>query len=378
MIGNVKSENGAWKFFVNGKFMLEKRQKVGVAISGGVDSSVAAFLLKQKGYDIFGLFARLWENKDNNSKHENFCCSGQAENDAEKVCRKLDIPFFVVDLKFPFKKKVVDNFLLEYNAGRTPNPCVRCNQFVKFGEFLEKAKELGADRLATGHYARIMKKNNKFGLYKAKDKKKDQSYFLYRLNQNQLKKILFPVGDLKKKKVRKIAEKNNLGTSKKKESQEVCFVPDNDLQSFFAQYLNLEPGKIKDIDSKKVLGRHKGLALYTVGQRKGIGLAGGPYFAAELDKKNNILWVTKNSDHKKLKVDKLILNDIHWIDKDQSFDIPLRATAKIRYASPEIKVLISRKDDKYLIKFKKTQWAPTPGQSIVFWKAKEVLGGEII
>jgi len=355
--------------------MEQTVKKIAVAMSGGVDSSVAAFLLKQKGYDVFGVFAKFWAEEEGEKVRENVCCSKEARDDAKRVCDKLGIPFYTVNLESPFKEKVVDNFLLEYNEGQTPNPCVRCNQFIKFGQLLEKAEKLGASHLATGHYAQIKQAGDQFSLIRGKDKEKDQSYFLYRLNQKQLSRILFPVGHLKKKKVRKIAEKNNLATASKKESQEVCFVPSGDLQDFLARYLDLKPGEIKDIDSKKVLGEHKGLAMYTIGQRKGIGLADGPYFVVRLDKENNVLWVTKNAEHSQLKLESLRLKNIHWIN---NVDLPVKATAKIRYGSPETSVLISKQDDQYLIKFKKSQWAVTPGQSIVFWKGKEVLGGSVI
>ncbi len=352
--------------------------KIAVAMSGGVDSSVAAFLLKQKGYDVFGVFAKFWAEEDGEKIRENICCSKQARDDAKRVCDKLNIPFYTINLESSFKEKVVDNFLLEYNESRTPNPCVRCNQFIKFGQLLEKVEKLGATHLATGHYAQVKQTRGQYRLLRGRDNEKDQSYFLYRLNQDQLSKVLFPVGHLKKKKVRKIAQKNNLPVASKKESQEVCFVPSGDLQDFLARYLDLKPGEIKDVDLKKVLGEHKGLAMYTIGQRKGIGLAGGPYFVVQLDKENNILWVTKNQDHEKLKMDKLVLNKIDWIVGTQNLAFPLKATAKIRYGSPETPVLISKKDNKYLIQFKKPQWAVTPGQSIVFWKGKEVLGGGVI
>ncbi|MFZ5365317.1 MAG: tRNA 2-thiouridine(34) synthase MnmA [Patescibacteria group bacterium] len=358
--------------------MSQLSTKIAVAMSGGVDSSVAALILKQKGYDVFGVFAKFWAREDGEDARENICCSKESRDDAKRVCDKLGIPFYTVNLESPFKEKVVDNFLLEYNEGRTPNPCVRCNQFIKFGELLQKVEKLGASHLATGHYAQVKQTRGQYRLLRGRDKEKDQSYFLCRLNQDQLSKIMFPVGHLTKSKVRKIAAKNNLPTASKKESQEVCFIPSGDLQDFLAQYLDLEPGEIKDIDSKEVLGEHKGLAMYTIGQRKGIGLAGGPYFAVELDKKKNVLWVTKNQDHEKLKIDKLVLKNINWIVDSQDFAFPIKCTARVRYASTETPVKIFKTDDEYLIEFKKTQWAVTPGQSIVFWKGKEVLGGGVI
>ncbi|HUT22013.1 MAG TPA: tRNA 2-thiouridine(34) synthase MnmA [Candidatus Bipolaricaulota bacterium] len=354
------------------------KPKIAVALSGGVDSSVAAFLLKKKGYDVFGVFAKFWSKEDGEKVRENICCSKESRDDAKRVCDMLGIPFYVVNLQMPFKEKVVDNFLLEYNAGKTPNPCVRCNQFIKFGELLDKVEKLGATHLATGHYSQVKKKGDQYHLYKGKDKEKDQSYFLYRLNQKQLSKIMFPVGHLTKPKVRKIAAKNGLPTAAKRESQEVCFVPSGDLQEFLADYLELKPGEIKDIDSKKVLGEHKGLALYTIGQRKGIGLAGGPYFVVEKDDKDNVLYVTKDKNHEKLKFERLKLKNIQWLAGTRDGAFPLKCTAKIRYASPETAVVISKDKDGYFVEFKKPQWAVTPGQSIVFWKGKEVLGGTVI
>lgn len=299
-----------------------KKVKIVIAMSGGIDSSVSAALLKRAGFDVIGVFMRFWlapRSLGEGGSGYNRCCSSEAERRARLVAKKLGIRFYVFDFEKEFKKRVVDYFLREYKSGRTPNPCVVCNKEIKFGLLIEKALKIGADYIATGHYARLstnnefttnkrinelrMKNNiRKFGnsqeicysLMMAKYKEKDQSYFLWKLNQKQLSRVIFPVGELKKSEVKKLAEKFDLPISldKYKESQEICFVPDN-VNTFLKKHLKVKPGKIVDSEGK-ALGSHQGLALYTIGQRKGIGLSGGPYYVAGKDLKKNRLVATKN------------------------------------------------------------------------------------
>jgi tRNA-specific 2-thiouridylase len=353
----------------------EKRnKKVIVAISGGVDSSVAAALLKRAGFQVSGVFMRLND------------FSSAAEKRARKVAGILKIPLYVLDLRKEFKKRIIDYFLKEYKAGRTPNPCVICNKEIKFGLFIEKALKSGADFVATGHYARLQ--NNR--LLKGKDKNKDQSYFLWRLNRKQLKRILFPVGNYAKTETRRMARRFKLPVFEAPESREICFIR-TDIDDFLKKHLKERPGSITGEEDKssssplrfarvnkegRILGRHQGLWFYTIGQRKGIGLAGGPYYVLNKNMKNNLLIVTKN--RRDLYKKELIARDVNWVSGEKQ-KLLLKANVKIRYRSKAVPALIYKiRDTKYKIKFKKPQRAITPGQSVVFYKGQEVLGGGII
>lgn len=354
--------------------MKSQNIKVAVGMSGGVDSSVAAALLKKQGYDVFGVFFHFWGEKINGQARENICCSLESQEDARRVANKLGIKFYTINLEPTFKEKVVEDFIAEYQAGKTPNPCVRCNQFIKFGEALTKVRALGADYLATGHYCQIKKSGDKFFLLKGKDKEKDQTYFLYRLNQKQLSQILFPVGHLKKKQVRKIATKFDLPTAGKRESQEVCFIPDGDVHAFLQRYLKMFKGEIKNIADEKVIGTHEGLAQYTIGQRKGIGLPGGPWFVVSLDTKKNILWVT--NDRKNLLISECGLSQINWLSDAPK--LPIKVNCKVRYSSSEVRAVVYLDKKKMKLKFNQPQLAVTPGQSAVFYRGKRCLGGAVI
>ena len=376
--------------------MTTKNKKVVVAMSGGVDSSIAAALLKKAGFDVIGVFMIFWSEKAKTQRW-NRCCSPGAQMKAREVAKKLNIPFYVLDLQKEFKEKIVDYFLKGIKEGITPNPCVECNRFIKFGILLEKAKAFGADFIATGHYARkreLKIKNEKLKIYKllkAKDKEKDQSYFLWRLTQDQLKHIIFPLGDLTKEEVKRLAKKFKLPVLNISESQEICFVSTT-LEDFLKKYLKPKPGKIIDKEGK-ILGEHKGLIFYTIGQRKGIGLSGGPYYVLEKDTKNNLLIVTKNE--KDLYKKELIAKEVNWISGKPP-EFPIRVKAKIRYlhepasatvfsfSSPPLLSSPSlREGEEYRrgwvkVVFDKPQRAITPGQSVVFYKRNEVLGGGII
>jgi len=355
-------------------------KKIVCAISGGLDSAVAAALLKRDQFNVIGVFLKFWSESEGAGK-ENRCCSSESEIRARKVAEILKIPFYVFDFSREFKRKIVERFLGDYKKGLTPNPCVVCNKEIKFGLLLEKTLKIKADFIATGHYAR--KKENflnsssdigKFSLLKAKDKEKDQSYFLWMLNQEQLKRILFPIGDYKRSEVEGLARKFKLPVLKAKKSVEICFV-EKTVNDFLSKYLKEKPGKIID-NQGKILGEHKGLWFYTIGQRKGIGLSGGPFWVIGKDLKRNILIVTKNE--KDLLKKELIFKDVNWISGKEP-KLPLKIKAKIRYRHRPASAMIYKLKDKiYHLKFLKPQRAITPGQSVVFYKKNQVIGGGII
>jgi tRNA-specific 2-thiouridylase len=352
-----------------------KNKKIIVAMSGGVDSSVAAALLKRAAFEVSGVFMRLND------------FSSQAEKRARKVAKFLKIPFYVFDFRKEFKKRIIDDFLKGYKKGTTPNPCVICNKEIKFGLLLEKSLALDADFVAAGHYARLRRAGQNFKLLRAKDKNKDQSYFLWRLNQKQLKRILFPVGDYTRKEVELMARKFRLPVLSAKKSVEICFIP-NTINDFLKKYLKEKAGPIVEqvhYGVKKIIGQHRGLWFYTIGQRKGIKLSGGPYYVIAKDFKKNILIVSKNK--KDLARKELVAKNINWIHPVKcrgaaiSRDARLfnRVKAKIRYRhEAALATIYKMQSKKYKILFTKLQRAITPGQSVVFYKGKELLGGGII
>ena len=452
----------------------EPRRRVIVAMSGGIDSSVAAALLKKaatpkdfkkifgrpapkgfRGFEVVGVFMKFWSEPfgsstriyaDSNAdlrRYENRCCSMEAEDRARKVASKLGILFYVLNVEKEFKKKVVDYFIKEYEAGRTPNPCVVCNKEIKFKVLLEKALELNADFVSTGHYARLKKEGEIYRLLRARDKEKDQSYFLWQLQQQELKKILFPIGNYTKPEVRALAKKFGLPMASVPESMEVCFVLTS-LGKFLKKYIKTKPGRIVDAEGR-VLGTHQGLPFYTIGQRKGIGLSGGPFFVLDKDTKKNLLIVTQNE--KDLYKKEIVVKDVNWIRapstqcasvldraqirahnklcaqpstkfcalefcalvSDKFPKLPLKVKAKIRYhhraasatiyhlksnmASPSVArpsaatpasglesaIPVAKSHlGIYNLIFNKPQKAVTPGQSVVFYRGEEVLGGGII
>ncbi len=328
------------------KKTMSKNNKVIVAMSGGVDSSVAAALLKRDGFNVIGVFLKLWPGFDGKK--------------AQEAAKKLGIDFYILDFQKEFKKKVVDYFIKEYKLGRTPNPCVVCNKEIKFELLFQK---IPGDFLATGHYVRL--KNGR--LFKAKDKNKDQSYFLWQLNQKQLSRVLFPVGGYTKPQVRALARKFKLLVLDIRESQEICFIQTS-LNDFLKKYIKPKPGRIVDKEGRKI-GEHPGLCFYTIGQRKGTRLSAGPYYVLDKDTKKNVLIVTKNE--RDLYKKELIVKDVNWISKKK---LPLKVMAKIRYRHK----LASAVVDKNKVIFTKPQRAITPGQSAVFYKGQELLGGGII
>ncbi|MFA6254578.1 MAG: tRNA 2-thiouridine(34) synthase MnmA [Patescibacteria group bacterium] len=360
---------------------LNKGKKIAIAMSGGVDSSVAAALLKQQGYDCIGIFLKFWT--ETKTDIENKCCSADAYNDARRVANKIGFPLYTLNFQQPFKKTVVDDWLRKHRQGLTPNPCIRCNQFIKFDLLLRKAKMLGCDYLATGHYAEIRKQkseNRNLSLISglcflktAKDKQKDQSYFLYTLTQNQLKHLLFPLGNLTKTEVRAIAKKLKLPVYQKAESQEICFIPEKTHYPFLKRHLKLKPGPIKNL-AGKALGQHDGLPLYTLGQRQGIKIGGiGPFYVVKLDYKTNTLFVSNNRDDKLLYTKKFKIKELNWIlgqppKKSEKFGV------KIRYQAKTIPCTIN----KNIVTLKIPQRAIMPGQSAVFYQGQTVLGGGVI
>ncbi len=371
-------------------------KKVVVAMSGGIDSSVAATLLKERDFDVIGIFMKFWSEPGVEGAW-NRCCSPEAEAKARWVAKSLGIPFYVFNVEKEFKKRIVDYFLTEYKAGRTPNPCVVCNKEIKFGLLLEKALVLDADFVATGHYARVVdvdvrrqhKQNQRIKLLKllkGRDKNKDQSYFLWMLSQNQLRRILFPVGDYTKDKVRNLAKRFNLPVLDIPESMEICFIRTT-LNDFLARHLQSKPGPIicamSNIAHKgekwKVIGKHKGLPFYTIGQRKGIELPGGPFYVVGKDLKKNTLIVTPFFNDKKLYSKSLITKNVNWLSGREP-KLPLKIKAQIRYGHKAVTATIIKKlkGGKIELVFSRPQRAITPGQSVVFYQGDEIVGGGII
>lgn len=367
-------------------------KKVVIAMSGGIDSSVAAALLKRAGFNLIGVFMKFWSEpeKDGLIGAWNRCCSPEAESRARKVAKILKIPFYVFNFEKEFKKRVVDYFLAGYKKGITPNPCVVCNKEIKFGLLLDKALKLDVDFIATGHYARCVEvKPRQFKLIKGKDKNKDQSYFLWQLNQKQLKRILFPIGDYTKDEVRVLAKKFKLPVLGIPESQEICFVQTT-LNDFLSRYIKSKPGPILTTEGKKI-GRHRGLPFYTIGQRKRIELPSGPFYVIAKDLKKNVLIVTPFFNDKKLYNKSLITKNVNWISGEEP-KLPLKIKAQIRYGHKAVSAIITQKlkSNSYELIFRTYQRAITPGQSVVFYsprssqkamvwgKGQELLGGGII
>lgn len=355
----------------------KRNTRVVIGMSGGVDSSVAALLLKQQGYDVIGIFMKNWDDTD----EFGHCTADADAEDVRQVCQQIDIPFYTVNFEEEYSDKVFDYFLDEYRKGRTPNPDVMCNREIKFGEFLQKALELGADYLATGHYARVEHIDGKYRLLRSADTNKDQTYFLNQLNQYQLSKTMFPLGSLTKPEVRKIAHEAGLATASKKDSTGICFIGERNFKEFLSQYLPAQPGEIRTLDGE-LKGRHDGLMYYTFGQRQGLGIGGSgtgePWFVADKDLKNNILYVVQGGDHPALFSHGLIAQDVSWIDGEEPQEA-LTCTAKFRYRQPDQEVTVTKQEDgSYLVRFAKPQKAITPGQAVVFYDGEQCLGGGTI
>ena len=353
---------------------INPKNKITVALSGGVDSAVSAALIVEQGFDVTGVFMKNWSGEDFSLNSD--CPWEVDQNDAENVCTTLSIPFKSVNFEKQYRDIVVKYFFEEYSKGRTPNPDVLCNKEIKFKLFLQYATESGADLIATGHYARIGENGNDFQLLKGIDQNKDQSYFLHRLNQEQLSKSLFPIGDLQKTEVRKLAEKFKLPNSKKKDSQGICFIGKIDVQDFLRENITVKIGDIVGIDSNEIIGNHDGVMFYTIGQREGIGIggAGMPYYVVSKDSGKNILYVAKGKDNPALYTNTVKFEDIHWINP--SDEAGKNISASIRYRHKPSRGVINLSNSEFL--FDEPQRAITPGQSIVFYDNDICLGGAII
>ena len=347
------------------------KKKVAVAMSGGVDSSLCAALLQEQGYEVLGITMRLSDD----SREMNGVSS--AATDARRVADFLGIEHVVADFRTLFSDKVVDYFLTEYLTARTPNPCVICNRFLKFGELLSFAREKGADFLATGHYVRIEKEEDgSFALKKGRDEKKDQSYVLYRLPREILSHILFPLGSYRKEETRALARKLSLPVANKAESQEICFVPEDDYKAYLSQHRPncFRAGDIVDMQGQ-ILGQHRGLPFYTIGQRKGLGIAAvHPLYVIALDEANNRVIVGKNEE---LYASSLFASDVNWLMEEPTREISVHA--KIRYGSREVQAnVLPLKDRAVKVSFLEPQRAVTPGQSVVFYSGERLVGGATI
>lgn len=354
-------------------------KKVVIGMSGGVDSSVAALLLKEQGYEVIGLFMRNWDSSLNNDISgnptiNNYICPQEEDyNDAKLVCEKLGIPLFRVDFVKEYWDYVFTYFLEELKKGRTPNPDIMCNKYIKFDMFAQEAKKLGADFIATGHYART--KDGR--LFKSVDENKDQTYFLSQVSKEQLKNVLFPIGELTKEEVRKIALENDLVTAKKKDSTGICFIGERNFSKFLTNYLPNIPGDIINIETNEVIGKHIGLMYYTIGQRKGLNLGGNEdkMFAVGKDLDKNILYVAPGSDNEYLYSDQAIIENINFISEDR----PSSCKAKFRHRSKEHDVVINYLENgDVLVKFENKVKSVTPGQACVFYTDNECIGGGII
>lgn len=362
---------------MNGEIMQKK--KVVVGMSGGVDSSVAAYLLLEQGYEVIGVTMQIWQDETNEDIQDNGgCCGLSAVDDARRVANSLAIPYYVMNFKKEFAKQVIDYFVDEYFAGRTPNPCIACNRYVKWESLLDRSLKLGADFIATGHYARIIQlENGRFALKCSATDKKDQTYALYNLTQEQLKRTLMPVGEYTKEEIREIASKINLRVANKKDSQEICFVEDNDYGRFIQEYTgkSFEPGNFVDLNGK-IIGKHKGIIHYTVGQRKGLNLAlGKPAFVIAIHPEENEVVIGDNSD---VFANEVIANRVNWMSIEH-LNSSVRCSGKIRYNQQAAPCEVSLIDqDTIKVVFDEPQRAITPGQALVLYDGSIVMGGGTI
>ncbi len=348
-----------------------------IAMSGGVDSSVAALLMKEDGYECIGCTMKLYANEDINICDDHTCCSLDDVEDAKAVARRLDMPHHTFNFQDKFRNVVIDNFIDNYEHGMTPNPCIQCNKYMKFDELYRRGQILGCDKIVTGHYVRIRKSDNGYQLLKAKDITKDQSYVLYNMTQEELAHTSFPLGELTKEQVRKIAEENDFINANKPDSQDICFVPDGDYVSTLKRYTGkeYEPGDFVDMDGN-VLGKHKGIVGYTIGQRKGLGISAAyPLYVVKLDVKNNKVILGKNED---LFSKYVSVKNINWIDPtDDRVEFDCKAKVRYRMIEQDCHVTRTGKDTAKIV-FNEPQRAITPGQAAVFYDGEVVLGGGTI
>lgn len=354
-------------------------KKVVVGLSGGVDSSVAAYLLKKKGYDVIGVTMQIWQEEEQEFQEENGgCCGLSAVDDARRVAQILDIPYYVMNFRKEFKEKVIDYFNEEYLQGRTPNPCIACNRYVKWESLLKRSLDIGADYIATGHYARVERlPNGRYAIRNSVTAKKDQTYALYNLTQEQLSRTLMPVGEYTKEEIRQIAQEAGLPVAHKKDSQEICFVPDNDYAKFIEESTGkkIEEGNYV-LENGTVIGKHKGIIHYTIGQRKGLNLSmGHPVFVTEIKPDSNEVVIGENED---LFVTDLVCDRVNFMAIDH-LEEGKEFTAKIRYNHPGAAcTLEDLGEGKVKVLFREPQRAVTPGQAVVFYQGEYVAGGGII
>ena len=355
------------------------REKIIVGMSGGVDSSVSALLLIEQGYEVEGLFMKNWEEDDT----QEYCSAGVDLADAKQVCQKLDIPLHTVNFSSEYWDNVFEFFLQEYRAGRTPNPDIMCNKEIKFKAFLDHAQTLGACKIATGHYVRSRTVDNQTQLLRGLDRNKDQSYFLYALDQSQISQALFPVGELDKPEVRKIAEKHGFTTYNKKDSTGICFIGERKFKDFLQRFIPAQPGKIESL-SGEPLGEHSGLMYYTIGQRQGLGIGGTeqgseePWYVVEKRMDTNKLMVTQGKDHPSLLHKHCRISGLHWINPiDTSKRV--NGQAKTRYRQTDQNCQITHiENDMAIVEFENSQRAITPGQALVIYRDEVCLGGATI
>lgn len=348
--------------------------RVVVGMSGGVDSSVAALVLKEAGHEVIGVFMKNWDEVDENG----ICTADVDYEDVRRVCDQIGIPYYSVNFEQEYWDRVFVYFLDEYKKGRTPNPDVMCNKEIKFKAFLDKALQLDADYLATGHYAQVGQVDGSFQLLRGKDRSKDQSYFLYVLGQQQLAKAMFPIGNLTKGEVRELAQRARLATAEKKDSTGICFIGERNFKEFLAQYLPAQPGEIRTVDGELV-GRHDGLMYYTIGQRKGLGIGGQgeAWFVAGKDLESNTLLVVQGGDHPALFSRGLTAGEVHWVSGEAPGQ-RVECTAKFRYRQPDQQVTVKLTDGGAEVLFAERQRAITPGQAVVFYDGEVCLGGGTI
>ncbi len=369
---------------------MANKQRVVVGLSGGVDSAVSAYLLKQQGYEVIGIFMKNWEDDDSDDENGKYCSSNIDFVDAASVADVLGIEIEHVNFAAEYKDRVFAEFLREYAAGRTPNPDILCNAEIKFKAFLDHAMRLGAEKIATGHYARVRlnEATGKHELLKGLDPLKDQSYFLHRLNQAQLSKTLFPVGELPKTEVRRIAAEIGLPNAKKKDSTGICFIGERPFRDFLNRYIAKEPGPIKD-PTGRTIGQHVGLSFYTLGQRQGLGIGGvkakgaqkggnehEPWFVARKDVEKNTLWVVQGHDHPWLLAPSLRAEDLSWVAGEAP--AATQIAAKTRYRQSDSRCTLAVDASGITLRFAGAQWAVTPGQSAVLYDGEVCLGGGVI
>ena len=357
-----------------------KKTRVVVGMSGGVDSSVTALLLKEQGYDVIGIFMKNWDDTD----EFGFCTATEDYKDVQAVAQQIGIPYYSVNFEKEYWDKVFEYFLDEYKKGRTPNPDVMCNKEIKFRAFLDYAIDLGADFVATGHYAQV--KRNEDGttsMLRGLDNNKDQTYFLNQLSQEQLSKTLFPLGGMQKSEVRRIAEEAGLATAKKKDSTGICFIGEKNFTEFLTNYLPAQSGPMLTLDGKK-MGEHAGLMYYTIGQRKGLGIGGSgdstdPWFVIGKDLETNTLYVGQGYHHERLYAESLFATDVHFTT-DQKMPTTFKCTAKFRYRQKDTGVTVTLNEDQTeaTVVFDEPVRAITPGQAVVFYDGLECLGGGTI